>query len=149
MNKPYVTPNPLDFKLRLVWSIDGTCKMVAEFFDSKWLPRTGETLVLPVEEKANSCRSWHKFKVIDVVYDFQNQVTRVLCSPVKSKPEPKDKWDAWEKAFTAANTTTSPEVLTHQSRLEYELSRINEKDVDEELEKLKSQIEQMTKRSLE
>ncbi|MEH1949977.1 MAG: hypothetical protein V7K77_23945 [Nostoc sp.] len=44
-NKPFVTPNPnpQDFKLRIVWSVDASSKMVAEFSNTKWLPRIGET----------------------------------------------------------------------------------------------------------
>lgn len=167
-NKPFVTPNPQDFKLRIVWSVDASSKMVAEFSNTKWLPRIGETLVLLVEEadESNSCRKWRKFQVFDVIYDFQHQIVRVLCSLIKSSispdvksliskiEEPLDKWEVWEKAFAASEATTKSEALQRQTRLEYELSLMNEEDVDDEdvddkLEKLKTEILERTRRSLE
>ncbi|MEH2405109.1 hypothetical protein [Nostoc sp.] len=80
---PFLTPNPQDFKLRIVWSVDASSKMVVEFSSCNWLPRIGETLVLPIDETRKPS-SWQKFKVFDIVYDFQNQSTKVLCSPIKT-----------------------------------------------------------------
>ncbi|MFN6559140.1 MAG: hypothetical protein RMY28_004970 [Nostoc sp. ChiSLP01] len=153
-NKPFVTTNPHDFKLRIVWSVDASSKMVAEFSNSNWLPRIGEALILPTDEadESNSCRSWGKFKVFDLVYDFQHQIVRVLCRPIKSSTsldvrsliskieEPLDRWEVWEKAFAASEATRKSEALERQTRLECELSHINEEDVDGELEKLKAKI---------
>ncbi|MEH2393716.1 MAG: hypothetical protein V7K21_19315 [Nostoc sp.] len=131
-NAPFLTPNPQDFKLRIVWSADGSTKIVAELSNCKWLPRIGETLVLPIDEKRQSS-FWQKFKVFDIIYDFRNQIARVLCSPVKSLTppsaktlieelkKPKDKWDVWE-------------------RLEYKLSQMDEKDIDDDIEVLKAEL---------
>ncbi|MEH1808534.1 hypothetical protein [Nostoc sp.] len=149
--KPFVTPNPQDFKLRLVWSADGSTKMVAEFSSCKWLPRIGETLVLPINETRKP-DSWRKFKVFDVVYDFQNQIVRVLCSPIESPTsldvksliskvqQQSDNWEVWENAFAASEATMKANGLERQAQLEYELSHMDEKDVDEELARLKRTI---------
>ncbi|MBC6430951.1 hypothetical protein FM036_08975 [Nostoc sp. HG1] len=54
--------------------------------------------------------------------------------------EPKDKWEVWEKAFAASETTAKSEALERQARLAYELSRMDEEDVDEELERLRRKV---------
>jgi hypothetical protein len=148
---PFLTPNPQDFKLRIVWSVDASSKMVAEFSSCKWLPRIGETLVLPIDESRKPS-SWRKFKVFDVVYDFQNQSTKVLCSPIKiptplnaktliqNLEDKKDKWDVWENAIAVSETTEKSEALERQARLAHELSHMDEKDVDEELERLRRKV---------
>ncbi|QLE47800.1 hypothetical protein FD724_06555 [Nostoc sp. C057] len=149
--KPFVTPNPQDFKLRIVWSIDSVTKMVAEFSNCKWLPRIGETLVLPIDETRKP-DSWRKFKVFDVVYDFQNQTVRVLCRPIKCSTspdvksliskieEPLDRWETWEKVFAASEAMMRANGLERQAQLEYELSQVDEGDVDEELTRLKREV---------
>lgn len=154
-NAPFLTPNPQDFKLRIVWSVDAVSKMAAEFSSCKWLPRIGETLVLPIDETHKS-NSWRKFKVFDVVYDFQHQTVRVLCSSIKSPTppdvkslisqvqQPKDNWEVWEKAFEAseANVTRKTALskpIESDFGLEYDLSQMEE-DVEDELEALKSQM---------
>ncbi|MEH2034035.1 MAG: hypothetical protein V7K67_31255 [Nostoc sp.] len=157
-NTPLLTPNPQEFKLRIVWSADGSNKMVAEFSSCKWLPRIGETLVLPIDETRKP-NSWRKFKVFDVVYDFQNQTVRVLCSPIKSptspdvksliqkikEPSTSDRWEFWEKALEVGETNVMPKSalskpIENDFGLEYQFSRL-EKDVEEdELEALKSQM---------
>lgn len=148
MNKqPFLTSSPQNFKLRIVWSIDATNKLVAEFSNINWLPRIGETLVLPIEEadKSNSCQNWRKFRVFDIIHDFQHQVVRVLCSPVSpaktplSARTPKNGWENWEKAFASSETKVNIETPKH-SCLECELSQIPETDLDEELEWLKAQL---------
>jgi hypothetical protein len=147
--KPFVTPNPQDFKLRIVWSIDSVTKMVAEFSNCKWLPRIGETLVLPIDETRQP-NSWRKFKVFDIIYDFQNQTVRVLCSPIKSSmpkaEEPLDKWEIWEKALVTSEETAKANLQHLQAQLEYEISQL---DADDEFEKLAIEIKQTIKRSLE
>ncbi|MEH2152078.1 hypothetical protein [Nostoc sp.] len=160
MTLPFVTPNPQDFKLRLVWSADGSTKMVAEFSSCKWLPRIGETLVLPIDETRKP-NSWRKFKVFDVVYDFQNQTVRVSCSPIKfptssevesliSKVQkPKNNWEVWEKAIASSEATTKADEAERQSRLAYEFSRIDEEDVDDYLQKLKDEIDETIRRAVE
>lgn len=152
-NAPFLTPNPQDFKLRIVWSADGSTKMVAEFSSCKWLPRIGETLVLPIDETGKP-DSWRKFKVFDVVYDFQSQAVRVSCSPIKSPAssdvksliskvqQPKDRWEVWEKAFEASEANVTPKSpvskpIESDFGLEYDLSQA---DVEDELEALKAQI---------
>ncbi|MEH2390884.1 MAG: hypothetical protein V7K21_04155 [Nostoc sp.] len=149
-NAPFLTPNPQDFKLRIVWSVDAVSKMVAELSNCKWLPRIGETLVLPIDECKPS--SWCKFKVFDVVYDFQNQSTKVLCSPIKTSTplnaktliqnleDKKDKWDVWENAIAVSETTAKSEALERQARLAHELSHMDEEDVNEELERLRRKV---------
>jgi hypothetical protein len=153
MTKPFVTPNPQDFKLRVVWSVDASSKMVAEFSSCKWLPRIGETLVLPIDETRKS--NWRKFKVFDVVYDFQDQVVRVFCSPVNWTPpnaktliskaqEPKGSWEFWEQAFEEIEANVTPKSpvskpIESDFGLEYDLSQIEE-DVDDELERLKRKV---------
>ncbi|MBN3875274.1 hypothetical protein [Nostoc sp. JL23] len=148
-NAPFLTPNPQEFKLRIVWSADGSTKMVAEFSSCKWLPRIGETLVLPIIDEPHKPDSWRKFKVFDIVYDFQNQIVRVLCSPIKSPTSPDAKsliskvqqpsynWEVWEKVFEESEATMKANQLERQTQLEYELSHMDEKDVDEELARLK------------
>ena len=63
--------------------------MTAEFSDCRWLPRIGESLVLPTEEteEPNSHHGWQRFKVVDIVYDFQKQRVRVWCKPLHSTPQ--------------------------------------------------------------
>ena len=146
-NAPFLTPNPQDFNLRIVWSADGSTKMVAELSSCKWLPRIGETLVLPIDE---TCKpNWRKFKVFDIVYDFQHQTVRVFCSPVNWTPpsaktlikkieEPSDRWEVWEKAFVASEATTKALDLERESYLLSEIDR--EKDVDDFLQSLKDQL---------
>ncbi|MDZ8138386.1 MAG: hypothetical protein RM049_24280 [Nostoc sp. DedQUE04] len=145
-NAPFLTPNPQEFKLRIVWSADSSTKMVAEFLSCKWLPRIGETLVLPIDETRKP--SWCKFKVFDVIYDFQHQTVRVLCSPIKSLVSPdvksliskvqqsKDNWQVWEKAFEASEATTKTEEPERHFGLGHELYPIDEEDIDEEPKKL-------------
>ena len=65
--------------------------MVTEFPDSRWLPRIGETLVLPIIDEASefkNCHRWHKFKVVDIIYDFKKQNIRVWCKPLPSDSVP-------------------------------------------------------------
>ncbi|ACC83779.1 hypothetical protein [Nostoc punctiforme] len=150
-NAPFSTSNPQDFKLRIVWSVDTVSKMVAELSNCKWLPRIGETLILPIDETRKPS-SWRKFKVFDIVYDFQNQTTKVLCSPIKSSTLPdaktliqkleerNDKWEVWEKAFAASETTAKSEALERQAHLAQELSQMDEEDIDEELERLRRKV---------
>ncbi|MBX9257895.1 hypothetical protein H1Q63_28895 [Desmonostoc muscorum CCALA 125] len=156
-NKPFVTPNPQDFMLRIVWSVDASSKMVAELSNARWLPRIGETLILPVDETGRP-NSWRKFKVLDVVYDFQNQIVRVLCSPINWTPpnpktliqkieEPRDKWEVWEKAFATSEATMKDNEPERQFGLGHELYPVDEED--DELEKLKSEIQERIRRSLE
>jgi hypothetical protein len=150
-NAPFLTPNPQEFKLRVVWSIDSVTKMVAEFSNCKWLPRIGETLVLPIDEKRQS-NSWRKFKVFDVVYDFHSSTTRVLCSLVKSSTlpdaktliqeleKPKDRWDVWEQAMQTT-PASKPIEIENDFGLEYQLSQIDtEEDVDECLRALRAEL---------
>ncbi|BBD69559.1 hypothetical protein NIES4072_31080 [Nostoc commune NIES-4072] len=146
-NAPFLTPNPQEFKLRIVWSADGSTKMVAEFSTCKWLPRIGETLVLPIDETRRP-NSWRKFKVFDVIYDFQNQTVRVLCSPIKSPTspdvksliskieKPKDNWEIWEKAFEASEA----KAFELQPPIEQEFSQIDLEDIDEEIAWLKKTL---------
>jgi hypothetical protein len=50
MSNAFITNNPQDFKLCLMWLVGTSKKMVAEFSSCRWLPRIGEKLVLPVGE---------------------------------------------------------------------------------------------------
>jgi hypothetical protein len=147
-SQPFSTLNPQNFKLRIAWTVDGTSKMVAEFSSSNWLPRIGETLVLPIDEadKSNFCRRWHKFRVFDIVYDFQYQVVRVLCTPVggltslgtasliSKIQKPKNSWEVLENAITANEARMKAELV------EPTFSPISEKYEDDELEKLRVQL---------
>lgn len=150
-NAPFLTPNPQEFKLRIVWSADGSTKMAAEFSSCKWLPRIGETLVLPIDETRKP-NSWRKFKVFDVVYDFQNQTVRVLCSPIKSPTspdvksliskvqQPRDNWEVWENAMQT-RPVSKPIEIENDFGLEYQLSQIDTgEDVDECLQRLKAEL---------
>ena len=137
MTAPLETTNPQDFKLRIYWIVGFKNKrMVAEFHDCKWLPRIGETLVLPIKEEG---KSWHKFKVVDVVYDFQRQTVRVWCKPKHSITQKDTTFDfeQIEKRIEARimKAKTNALELESQARLEHEFNRISE-EVDRELEEL-------------
>ena len=75
------TVNPEDFKLRIVWGFEINEKFNIEYSDSSWIPKTGEILILPVKEITYSWQTtyWHKFFAETVAYDFQHQITRVIC----------------------------------------------------------------------
>jgi hypothetical protein len=75
------TVNPKDFKLRIVWGFEINQKCSIEYCDSSWIPKTGEILILPLEEITYSWQAnyWHKFFAETVAYDFQHQITRVIC----------------------------------------------------------------------
>jgi hypothetical protein len=151
--QPFSTDNPQNFKLRIVWSVDGSTKLVAEFSSCKWLPRIGETLVLPIDETRRSS-SWRKFKVFDIIYDFHAETTRVLCSPIKSPTspdvksliskiqEPKD-WDIWEKAFEASEATMRANEL-RGTLVTPEFTKLDTVEpVDEELRKLRDLLDDL------
>lgn len=75
--------------------------------------------------------------------DEEPKKLELLSRSAMSKfTEHEDKIDAIE-ARQKANE------LQRQAQLEYELSHINEEDVDDELEKLKAEIKEMIRRSLE
>ncbi|MBR8835701.1 MAG: hypothetical protein DSM106950_17215 [Stigonema ocellatum SAG 48.90 = DSM 106950] len=142
MTKPFTTANPQDFKLHVYWVV-GTVnnRMVAEFSDCRWLPRLDETLVLPTDE-SNCCQSWQKFKVVDIVYDFQKQSVRVWCKPLSAIPQrvSSDFEKKVEARMEAMEAKAKAQKLEAQTRLEYELAQIDEEDMDEELERLKAEI---------
>ena len=144
MTNPLETTNPQDFKLRIYWIVGlKDERIVAEFDDCKWLPRIGETLVLPIKEAG---KSWHKFKVVDIVYDFQRQTVRVWCKPKDVAPG-KTAFSDSEKQILqvearrgAIEAAQRLEKIEQSARQHYQLVPKIEVDVDEELDKLKAEI---------
>ena len=122
MAKPFVAPNPQHFKLYIYWFFEDSNEIVAEIPDCRWLPRIDETFVLPTDDASEFkyCHRWHKFKVVDVIYDFKKQVARIWCKP-KDVPQRLEKTEI-------------------QAWLECEFTHADEEDLDEELEKLKTKI---------
>jgi hypothetical protein len=87
MEAPFKSVNPSQFKLRLVWGFETGRKLVAEFSDCSWLPRQGDVMILPINESPGR-KIWHQYKVSNIIYDFEHQITRVICTvltPSQSK----------------------------------------------------------------
>lgn len=128
METPFQTVNPSQFKLRLVWGIETGHKLVAEFSPSSWLPRKGEIMILPMDENPRH-KTWHQFKVANVIYDFENQIVRVVCAALAQKSQ---KFEKKAEAIAASSPKVLFETLFNEAGLE--------EDVDEELEMLKKQL---------
>ncbi|MBD2771169.1 PspA/IM30 family protein [Iningainema tapete] len=151
MDKPFLTPNPQEFKLYVYWIVGSSQKLSAEFKDCKWIPRIDETLILPIDEE-----EWHKFKVTDVVYDFKKQCVRVWCKPkdiipqknsiCREEPSPSPGLYDFEKRaqqeLDRVEARQRQEKIERQSRLEQEFARVEMEEVDLELEKLKAEMRQ-------
>jgi hypothetical protein len=130
MTNPFITTNPQEFKLRIVWGIETGRKLVAEFCNSIWLPRVGEIMILPIDssDANNRCRNWYQFKVANIIYDFENQVVRVVCA-----------------AITPIKTTASAPVFDQQARSPSDRGFVPTdfalEEVDEELNGLRKRLE--------
>lgn len=143
MEVPFKTVNPSQFKLRLAWGLETGHKLVAEFADCSWLPCKGDIMILPVDENLRR-KTWNQYKVANVIYDFEHQITRVVCAALTpSKTETHS-----HKPLTTTQRLQSIEkwgeaIAANSPKLSFETS-FNEsellKDVDEELQRLKSQL---------
>jgi hypothetical protein len=139
MEIPFKTVNPSQFKLRIVWGFETGCKLVAEFSDSSWLPSQGDVLILPVDEILRG-RTWQQYKVSNVIYDFENQITRVTCATFTSLSSKYTKTYLGTTSMITQKIQEvekkAEEILTNKSELSFETP----KDLDEELEILKKQL---------
>ncbi|MDJ0615378.1 MAG: hypothetical protein QNJ63_01320 [Calothrix sp. MO_192.B10] len=97
MTNPLINKNPQDFKLRIVWGFEGNSKMVVEFPNSRWIPQVGEIMILPIDKVNKSIynENWHKFKIETIAYDFQNQITRVICKSINKLAMHNNEFDDW------------------------------------------------------
>lgn len=122
---PFKSANPQTFKLRIVWGFELKEKMTAEFSDSSWIPRVNETMILPIDEEdeLDDSQRWYKFKVERVAYDFQNQMTRVICKAIEPLPQKKLK----EIVLTAEQKALLEELGSEVElrRIASELKRFN------------------------
>jgi hypothetical protein len=70
--------NPQNFPLHIYLCLGEEPTLVVDLPNSRWIPRVGETIILPIEEAFYGESHWG-FLVNEVNYDFVLQVNEVSC----------------------------------------------------------------------
>jgi len=78
---PCLQINPQDFPLQII--VGNSCademELAVDLPTSRWIPRIGETLVLPIRDEEGDIDYEWGFVVKDVIYDFVNKTVSVYC----------------------------------------------------------------------
>ncbi|HYX17487.1 MAG TPA: hypothetical protein VE944_24650 [Nostoc sp.] len=81
LSTPFLHINPQDFPLHILVGsgFSDDMEFAVDLPTSRWIPRIGETLILPMRnEESNIDYQWG-FIVKDVVYDFVAKTVTVYC----------------------------------------------------------------------
>lgn len=76
---PFLKINPQDFPLHIFAAIGEDVEFAVELPTSRWIPRVGERLILPLRDEENNIDYEWGFIVKEVIYDFVDQVVEVFC----------------------------------------------------------------------
>ena len=147
--------SPRDFLLRIFVRDDESTKLqlIAKLPNSKWVPRIGEKLIIPILDKFSKMVGSRKLIVKDVTYDLVDDGVYIVCEKISIELNEKFKnsystpsvIDVWDELEVKASRKTPGRVTPELPDLESQFTKLDnsESELDNELESLKRQLENL------